>query len=58
VEPAASGSHWPMNYASYGERKIAGMWRIDVAAAGEPVDGFLSGYPRVSEQLSLALMCR
>jgi hypothetical protein len=46
VEPAASGSHWPMNYASYGERKIAGTWRVDVAAAGESVDGFLSGYPR------------
>jgi hypothetical protein len=46
VEQAVSGSHWPMNYASYGERKIVGTWRADVAAAGEPVDGFLSGYSR------------
>jgi hypothetical protein len=46
VEQAASGSHWPMNYASYGKRRIVGMWRADVAAAGESVDGFLSGYLR------------
>jgi hypothetical protein len=57
VESAASGSHWPMNYASYGERKIVGTWRADVDAAGEPV-GTRDVCGQVSEQLYLALMCR
>jgi hypothetical protein len=43
VEPAASGSRWSMNCASYGERKIVGTRKAVVAAAGEPVAGFLSG---------------